>query len=161
MKPPDEYPPLALCTSGSHDLPTLTGYWCSADLKLREQLNLFPSDEIKHRQWEARGKDRAEIKSALHKEQLISEEVLHDDTATISKDLFLSIQRFLARSRSRLMMVQLEDILLQSDQMNVPGTIDEYPNWRHKMSIALEDLLEKTDIKNFAGAINLERKQSE
>jgi (1->4)-alpha-D-glucan 1-alpha-D-glucosylmutase len=161
FKLPHEYPALALCTSGSHDLPTLTGYWCSADLKLREQLNLFPSDEIKHRQWEARGKDRAEIKSALHKEQLISEEVLHDDAATISKDLFLSIQRFLARSRSRLMMVQLEDILLQSDQMNVPGTIDEYPNWRHKMSIALEDLLEKTDIKNFAGAINLERKQSE
>ena len=160
FKPPDEFPPLALCTSGSHDLPTLTGYWQSADLNLRERLNLFPSDEIKNQQWHARGRDRYEIKAALHKEGLISDEVLQDDSTVLSNELFLSIQRFLARSRSQLMMVQLEDILLQSEQMNVPGTIDEYPNWRHKIAIDLEDWLEQSEIEQFASAISLEREQS-
>ena len=160
FKLPHEYPSLSLCTSGSHDLPTLKGYWQSSDLHLRVRLNLFPSDEIKSQQWEGRGKDLHEIKVALHNEQLISDEVLDDDTTELSSELLLSIQRFLARSESRLMMVQLEDLLMQSEQLNVPGTIDEYPNWRHKISINLEHLLEKSDMENFARAIKLERKQS-
>ena len=46
MKRPDDYPRYALCTSGSHDLPTLKGYWQESDLDLREALNLYPSADI-------------------------------------------------------------------------------------------------------------------
>lgn len=158
FKAPHEYPEYALCTSGSHDLPTLKGYWQGLDLELREALNLFPSDEVKHQQQNARGHDRYTIKQALHHEQLISDEVLHDDSqGNLSADMFLSIQRFLARSQSLLMMVQLEDLFSQLSQLNVPGTIDEYPNWRHKVSLNLEDWLEASEIRNIAAAICDER----
>ena len=140
FKPPRDYPLYALCTSGSHDLPTLKGYWQESDLDIRESLNLYPSDEIKHQQRDARGHDRYQIKAALFEEQLIDEECLQDNTEQeMSTQLFLSVQRFLARSESLLMMVQLEDLLSQTHQLNVPGTVDEYPNWRHKISIDLED----------------------
>ena len=67
--------------------------------------------------------------------------------------MFLSIQRFLARSQSLLMMVQLEDFFSQTNQLNVPSTIDEYPNWRHKVSLDLEDWLEGSEISSIAAAI--------
>ena len=41
--PPNAYPPLALAVVGSHDLPTLRGWWEGRDLDLKEQLGLFPA----------------------------------------------------------------------------------------------------------------------
>ena len=40
--PPSAYPALALAVVGSHDLPTLRGWWEGRDLDLKEQLGLFP-----------------------------------------------------------------------------------------------------------------------
>ena len=158
FKPPHEYPQYALCTSGSHDLPTLQGYWQGSDLELRETLGLYPSDDIIHQQRTARTHDRYAIKQALNHEQLISDETLQDSSQTeLSAEVFLSIQRFLARSQSLLMMVQLEDLFSQINQLNVPGTIDEYPNWRHKISLDLEDWLEGNEISSIAVAICGER----
>ena len=51
------------------------------------------------------------------------------------------VYRYLASSPSCLFLPQLEDVLEQTAQMNVPGTTAEYPNWRHKISVPLEDLL--------------------
>lgn len=158
FKSPQEYPQYALCTSGSHDLPTLSAYWQGADLELREKLNLFPSDEIKTQQLDARAHDRWAIKQALHQAGLIGEESLHDNRHdALDSELFLSIQNFLARSESLLMMVQLEDFFAQLNQLNVPGTIDEYPNWRYKISIELEDWLAASDIQKFSASISRAR----
>jgi len=154
---PQEYPLYALCTSGSHDLPTLKGYWQSSDIDIRENLNLFPSDEIKHQQREARVQDKFQIKAALFEQNLIDEQTLHTDNNELSTGLLVSIQRFLARSESLLMMVQLEDLLSQARQLNVPGTIDEYSNWRHKISINLEDWCKQSEIENIAISISCER----
>jgi (1->4)-alpha-D-glucan 1-alpha-D-glucosylmutase len=55
------------------------------------------------------------------------------------------------------MMVQLEDIFLQTNQLNVPGTVNEYPNWRHKISVELENWIEGGEIENLANSIGRER----
>ena len=159
FKPPHEYPQIALCTSGSHDLPTLRGFWQELDLDLRETLNLYPSDDIKQQHRDTRERDKFEIKAALVKENLLTDKALHEDNSTqeFNREIFLSIQRFLARSEALMMMVQLEDILLLADQVNLPGTITQYPNWRYKISLNLEDWLEQSDIESIATAINLER----
>ena len=158
FKSPGEYPQHALCTSGSHDLPTMKAYWQGLDLDLRDALNLYPSDDVKHQHRHARGHDIHAIKQALNHEQLISDEALHDDTKTeLSPQMFQAIQCFLARSQSLLMMVQLEDIFSQTDQLNVPGTVNEYPNWRHKISVELEDWIEGSEFENLASSIGRER----
>ena len=72
-------------------------------------------------------------------------------------ELAQSIQRYLARSRSMLLMVQLEDLLSEANQVNVPGTIDEYPNWRRKLSLNLEHWSDRIDLEGFAHVINAER----
>jgi (1->4)-alpha-D-glucan 1-alpha-D-glucosylmutase len=159
IKPPADFPYYALCTAGSHDLPTLRGFWQESDLELREQLDLYPSDEFRDQQRQIRQQDRLEILAALTRENLIAGEDTDGSHAgkDFSSELAQSIQRYLARSGSMLLMVQLEDLLSQTRQMNVPGTIDEYPNWRVKLSARLEDWGDQIDLEGFAIAVNAER----
>ena len=164
---PADYPSLALCASGSHDLPTLRGFWSEADLDLRDELNLYPNDEMSEQQRELRRRDRAEILAALSRENLIDSASSYQDGSTtetdlnpLSKEMFVAVQRYLARSEACLMMVQLEDILGQTQQINVPGTIEEYPNWRHKIPLDLEDWRSLGNIEEFAATISHERSRS-
>ena len=55
-------------------------------------------------------------------------------------DLTAAAHRFLAQTPSALAVVQLEDVLSEPDAVNVPGTVDEHPNWCRKRSVAVEDL---------------------
>jgi 4-alpha-glucanotransferase len=48
--------------------------------------------------------------------------------------------RFLGRTQSLLAMAQLDDVTGELDQVNVPATSHQHPNWRRRLSIALEDL---------------------
>ena len=164
FKPPSDYPPLALCASGSHDLPTLRGYWHEADLDIRDSLKLYPSAEIGQQQRHLRQRDRAEILAALARENLLSENLLEGDLANsdqlegkLSSELLIAVQRFLARSPACLMMVQLEDLLGQKQQINLPGTIDEYPNWRYKIPLDVEDWRAPGGVEHIARTITRER----
>jgi 4-alpha-glucanotransferase len=38
------------------------------------------------------------------------------------------------------LLVNLEDLWLEPQQQNVPGTWQERPNWRHKASFSLEQI---------------------
>ena len=54
-------------------------------------------------------------------------------------DLYAMV-KFLARTRSRLLAISLEDLLGVVDQPNIPGTVDEHPNWRQRLPIALDEM---------------------
>src|SRR4029453_4410526 len=45
---------------------------------------------------------------------------------------------FIARTPSKLAMVQPEDLFELAEQANLPGTVDQHPNWRRKLPLALE-----------------------
>jgi 4-alpha-glucanotransferase len=47
---------------------------------------------------------------------------------------------FLAETPSRLFVLNQEDLFKDTDQQNLPGTTEQYPNWRHKMRYSLEQL---------------------
>jgi len=159
MKAPADYPRHALCTAGSHDLPTLCGFWRGTDLQLLEELDLYPSSEFQRQQLHLRQQDRHEIIAALAREDLVDDldPDYIDATAEFSNALALAIQRYLARSNSAVMMAQLEDLFLQEEQVNLPGTVNEYPNWRRKMQQCLEDWHGYDELERFARAINRER----
>jgi 4-alpha-glucanotransferase len=54
--------------------------------------------------------------------------------------LLVAAYRYLARSRSRLELLQLEDGIGSLEQVNVPGTVDEEPNWQRKLAVPIEAL---------------------
>ncbi len=66
FKPPDDYPPLALVSSGTHDLPTLRGWWTGVDLQLRRALDLFPDVATDAAETEGRQRDREGVLAALN-----------------------------------------------------------------------------------------------
>jgi 4-alpha-glucanotransferase len=54
--------------------------------------------------------------------------------------LAVAVHRLVARSSSRLFVAQAEDLVGSIDQVNIPGTIDEHPNWRRKLAVDIEAL---------------------
>jgi 4-alpha-glucanotransferase len=53
---------------------------------------------------------------------------------------FLSVAKYLAATPSRLLVISMEDALGVIEQVNVPGTVEEHPNWRRRLPVDLEDL---------------------
>lgn len=63
----------------------------------------------------------------------------------IERTDFFGVANFLARTRTRLEAIALEDLLGVSDQPNIPGTIDEHPNWRQRLPATVETMASAID----------------
>ena len=50
------------------------------------------------------------------------------------------MHEFLARTPCRFVTASLYDVLGELDQPNLPGTTDEYPNWRMPLAASLEEI---------------------
>ena len=67
------------------------------------------------------------------------------------------VYTYLAQAPCQVFLVQLEDVLRQIEQMNMPGTTDEYPNWRVKLPKTIEELDSDTDMEKIAGVLKSAR----
>ena len=56
----------------------------------------------------------------------------------MTPELARALHVYLARTPARVLVVQLEDVLGVQEQMNLPGTTVEHPNWCRKLPITLE-----------------------
>ncbi len=140
FKAPGEYPAGALVAASTHDLPTLTGFWAGRDLQLRLELGLYPNQETHQQQILERAQGRARLLLALQREELLPAGTSLDPAASpeMTPDLMRAVHAYLARTQAKVLMVQLEDVLGVLDQVNVPGTTEQYPNWRRKLPVELE-----------------------
>ena len=150
--PPSAYPPLALAVVGSHDLPTLRGWWEGRDLDLKEQLGLFPEPGEALRQRQMRERDRMQLLEALRREKLLSDNE-NPDILTLARAAHV----FLARTPSVLAMIQIDDLTDEADPVNVPATSDEHPNWRRRLSMSLEELAARPRFNDIAKIFRSER----
>ena len=163
--PPRKYPPLAAASAATHDLATLEGFWLGRDIAWRRRLELYPNVAAEKADADDRMRDRRLLLDALVSEGLLAaaetgrfwsaagEPVFH-------RDLGDAIQRYLARSRARLMLVQLEDLVGETEQANLPGTCDEHPNWRRRLSQTLEEIAAGRDLPRLAALVQEERRRS-
>ncbi len=140
FQPPAHFPDQALVCIGTHDLPTLRGFWLGHDLAARAALGLFPSEELRTSLLAARTRDRPRLLQALAREHLLPEGMSTDpDTLPdITFELAVAVHRYLARSPAGVMAVQPEDVFGVIEQANLPGSINEHPNWRRKLPLELE-----------------------
>jgi 4-alpha-glucanotransferase len=68
-----------------------------------------------------------------------------------NNDLY-AIAAFLSKTRSRLMAISLEDLLGVIDQPNIPGTVNEHPNWRQRLPVAIDDIANEIDVQTLKEA---------
>jgi (1->4)-alpha-D-glucan 1-alpha-D-glucosylmutase len=121
FSPPEAYPREALTCVSTHDLPTWRGFWAGHDLELREQFGLTVDPK----------KERAQREAEKEKLERARERQGFDISAAGAHAL-------LARTPSKLLMVQPEDVFELVEQANLPGTVDQHPNWRRKLPLSLE-----------------------
>jgi 4-alpha-glucanotransferase len=151
--PPAGYPKLALAVVGSHDLPTLRGWWEERDLELKTRLDLFPGGaEEAAAQREQRKRDRARLLQALARERLLPSDK-PPDTAALAR----AVHAYLARTPSTLAMAQIDDLTGEADPVNMPTTSAEHPNWRRRLCMTLEELADSPAFDEIARIFNSER----
>ncbi|TMH08199.1 MAG: malto-oligosyltrehalose synthase, partial [Betaproteobacteria bacterium] len=140
FKPPQAYPHEALVAVSTHDLPTLAGWWSGHDLQVRARLGLYTSPAQLAQQQAARAQDRERLLEALQRAGLLAEGAQAAAEAPLTQELVEAVHAYVAMAPSRVMVMQLEDALGVLDQPNLPGTVDEHPNWRRKLPLALPAL---------------------
>jgi 4-alpha-glucanotransferase len=161
---PGAYLRAAAATFSSHDLPTLKGFWLGRDLDWRQKLDLYPDADAALRDRTQRRVDRRRLLDALLAEGLLAPEAARrllptDDAPHFAPELAVAVHRFLGRTASALALTQVEDATGEEEQPNVPGTIDEHPNWRRRLSRTLEDLSRDPTFAELCAALDEERKK--
>ncbi|MBC8130734.1 MAG: 4-alpha-glucanotransferase [Rhizobiaceae bacterium] len=163
--PPAAYPELSLACVSTHDLPTLKGWWLASDIDLRAETGR-QTEERTSEQREERRRDRRMLIVGLKEAGVLPE--AHERVASgedplpteIDQDLTDAVHRFLAKTPSLLVTVQLEDMLGSVRQPNLPGTTDEYPNWRIRLDTPLETLADHPGFRATAAAMRDERPET-
>jgi 4-alpha-glucanotransferase len=136
---PDQYKRDSIATINTHDLPTLAGFWLGRDIEERHRLNILTDGAAEQARLERKG-DRNAMLRALEANDLKTEEM--DETMTMDPELSSAIHRYVSLSGSRLFIVSLYDLTGEMDQPNLPGTVDEYPCWKLRNQVYLEDIEE-------------------
>jgi len=157
--PPAQFPPQALVAITTHDLPPLYGYWAGVDIERRVELELFPSEAARSQQIVARAQERAQLLLALEREQLLPAGLRPDPVAVpkMTDELMVALHTYLARSAAELMLVQPEDIFGQCEQANLPGTVDQHPNWRRKLALNIDAWRDDRRIQALTQVLRAER----
>ncbi len=159
LRPPDRFPAKALVGFGTHDLPSLAGWWAAIDIEARRRLALYPDPAMGDAEIEQRASDRRLLVEALNAAGLIDADF--PDALEIGPDrlaqLTAAVHAYLARTPSKLLMVQFEDLLALSLQMNLPGTTDQHPNWRVRYPMPIEAMLTDRRVVTIAARLSAER----
>ncbi|HET6632199.1 MAG TPA: 4-alpha-glucanotransferase [Rhodanobacteraceae bacterium] len=140
----------AVAMSSTHDLPTVAGWWSGRDLEVRAEIEqaadgadgAAAADLAAQRA--QRGKDRQLLWQAL-RDAGCAKGTAPDDAAQLDA-LIAAVLAFVGRSACSLVLAPLEDVLALREQPNLPGTVDEYPNWRQRLPVAVGELLHAPEV---------------
>jgi 4-alpha-glucanotransferase len=158
FKRPEMYPEQSMVTVSTHDLPTLTGWWKGRDLQWRQTLNLYPNEEMGQQERSARIEDRNLLIAALADLDVIDLEKAPQQTpAEMNTELSMAVQKYMAKAPSHIQLIPLEDGLEIIEQVNIPGTIDEHPNWRQKLPVTMNEFWEENSVISIAQAMKQAR----
>jgi 4-alpha-glucanotransferase len=124
----DHYAPNALVTFNTHDLSTYAGWRSFSDLALKRSLGIDPGESDDAR-W--------------HALTMLTDVLRHHG---IDRHDLNAVVGFLARTKSRLLAISLEDLLGVIDQPNIPGTVNEHPNWRQRLPLAIDEIASAIDV---------------
>ncbi len=126
----DVVPHDSISSLNTHDMPTFAAYCRGLDLKFREESHLIT-------------KMQAKVEAARRKKSLNQLPVENKRTL---KSLLSACLNLLASSRSRFLLINLEDLWLETEPQNVPVSGEGYPNWQKKMGKTLKEIRQDKHI---------------
>ena len=158
-KSPTQYPAQALAVVTTHDLPTLVGYWEGVDIDTRSALGLFLSEDARNVMWAERHREKAGILTALKSQGLLPTGVSEDPAQVpmMTTELMEAIHQYLARTPAWIVLANIDDVIGTRVQTNLPGTVDQHPNWCRKLSLSVEELAQDSRFERLAALLRLTR----
>jgi 4-alpha-glucanotransferase len=137
--PPQEWRRGCMATVGTHDVPPVSGFVTGDQVTVRARLGLLKTSA---------DQERAESESLLARWQaaLVAEGLLPPDHQPDPAEYTVALYGYLRRTPAVLLGVSLADAVGERRTQNIPGTRDEYPNWRIPLCddtgrpVLLEDL---------------------
>jgi len=155
---PEHYPAQSMVTVSTHDLPTLAGWWTGKDLDWRQKLKLYPNEAMGQNERNSRIEDRQLLVAALDDLNVIDlSKAPEQAPAKMNRELNLAVQKYMAQAPSHIQLIPLEDALEVIEQVNIPGTIDEHPNWLQKLPISIEEFDHSDSVTDLATAMQIAR----
>ncbi len=151
LLPPDRWNPESVGTISTHDLPTASGFLRGEHVRVRADLGLLADPDAE--------KARAEL-DRLELVELLREQGLVSGTDPGEDQLITAMHALLGRARSRLVLVSPYDVVGETRQPNLPGTVDQYPNWRLTLPESLEELRDDPRVRVVTDELRLTRPRS-
>ena len=158
-KAPHDYPEQSLAVVTTHDLPTLTGFWSGEDIQVRAGLGAFRDEGARRQAWDERQQDKSRMLQALKSEGLLPEGLSEDPASApaMTPALCRAIHLYLAKSRSAVVLANVEDGLEELAQTNLPGTVEQHPNWSRKYALSIDGFLSDTRLRDLGAALRSAR----
>lgn len=134
--PPEGYRRSCMASVTTHDLPPTAGYVDLVHVDIRARLGQLTGDPHEERRGAA--EEIARFVDVLRERGM--------PAGASPMDVSVGLHALLGAAPSRLLAVSVADLVGDRRPVNIPGTSDEYPNWRVPLSgpdgeiVALEDL---------------------
>ncbi|HBS29282.1 MAG TPA: 4-alpha-glucanotransferase, partial [Phycisphaerales bacterium] len=126
-------PTNCVASVNTHDMPPFAKSWEGSDIDDRIALRMLDparrAPEHEHRR-----KVNAALAAFLRKKGLLA------PGATGAAPLRDALHAYLGRSSADFLLLNIEDLWLESRWQNIPGTLEEHANWRHKLRLTLDEL---------------------
>jgi 4-alpha-glucanotransferase len=144
FRKPQHYTRGAASMTSTHDTPTIAGWWRGRDLEMREQLEFFGPGQNRAGEDSARAHDRYLMRQAFLDAGVCDHHALHDGDVERVADAAVA---FIAQAQCALALAPLEDALAEEEQPNLPGTVDQHPNWCRRNGARADMLLESPQVR--------------
>ncbi|GAB2991359.1 4-alpha-glucanotransferase [Amycolatopsis acidiphila] len=141
--PPGKWDPESMASITTHDLPTVAGWLAGEHVRVRAELGLL--DGPVEREYETAGEERAALTEFL-KQQGISD-----------GDMVEALHTLLASAASRLLLTAPADVVGERRQPNLPGTVDQYPNWRIPLSVTVDEFFADPGVRRLVATLRAAR----
>ena len=140
------FAPQSLLMVANHDVPPFFGWWQGLDLTLKLKYQLIDEQQL----------TQLRADRDIEKQRLLrflsgcaAHTLFLDSTAS---DVYQALTLGLAAAPARLFTIQLDDLDEQTLPVNIPGTDQEYPNWRRVLTHSSEQIFTRHSA--FLSAIN-------
>jgi len=141
--PPGHYPRDAIAMTTTHDTPTLLGWQRSRDIELRDAIDHLPPGQNADMARLQRAGDKDAMRRVFGTAGLAPGAHEHMPGEREQGRFAATAIAFTGHSQSLFAAIPLEDIAGQVEQPNLPGTVDEHPNWRRRYGRPVETILKE------------------
>lgn len=147
-------PPAADTVAGlnTHDMPTFAGWWSGTDVATSVDLGLVAAED----------EDESRADRVAEREALVAalgDDLGRDVPAETGPALAAALE-WLGASPAAAVTVSVEDLWLEEEPQNVPGTHRERPNWRRRFAHPVDEGLARTDAAEALGRLDAARRRA-